>query len=230
MSDSAETVSNQPGRAASGPSAHAPTPSPLAPNPNEEHLRVVGALFATGPVPPAQQPPLRRDALRPAAAPPSTRALANVPPPPPPGKLSGMDRALGALRHVLPLVQRVLPLLDGNIGTAVSNILSPHSNAPTPPPVNLAPIQDGLADLRVQHRVLRDQVAEQNSSLKRVGDQLQQVREATDRNTLEQQELLQDLKSVGNKVNIFAFIALALLGISVVLNVVLYLQIRHMIP
>jgi hypothetical protein len=141
-----------------------------------------------------------------------------------------MDRALGALRHVLPLVQRVLPLLDGNIGTAVSNILSPHSNAPTPPPVNLAPIQDGLADLRVQHRVLRDQVAEQNSSLKRVGDQLQQVREATDRNTLEQQELLQDLKSVGNKVNIFAFIALALLGISVVLNVVLYLQIRHMIP
>jgi len=38
------------------------------------------------------------------------------------------------------------------------------------------------------------------------------------------------LKSVGNKVNIFAFIALALLGVSVVLNVVLYLQIRHLIP
>jgi hypothetical protein len=141
-----------------------------------------------------------------------------------------MERAMGALRHVLPLVQRVLPLLDGNIGTAVSNILSPHSIAPAPPPVNLAPIQDGLADLRVQHRALRDQVAEQNSSLKRVGDQLQQVREATDRNTLEQQELLQDLKSVSSKVNVFAFIALALLGISVVLNVVLYLQIRHIIP
>jgi hypothetical protein len=221
MSDSVNSVSNQPGR---------PTQSlnPQAPALSEEHSRVVGALFAAGPVAP-EQPSVRRDAPRPAAAPPSTRALAKVPSPPH-GKQSGMERAMGALRHVLPIVQRVLPLLDGNIGTAVSNILSPHSHAPTPPPVNLAPIQDGLADLRVQHRVLRDQVAEQNSSLKRVGDQLQQVREATDRNTLEQQELLQDLKSVGNKVNIFAFIALALLGISVVLNVVLYLQIRHMIP
>jgi hypothetical protein len=38
------------------------------------------------------------------------------------------------------------------------------------------------------------------------------------------------LKSVGSKVNVFAFIALALLGVSVVLNVVLYLQIRHIIP
>jgi hypothetical protein len=215
MSDSVDSVSNQPGHP--------------APDLNEDHLRVVGALFATGPVVPAQQPPVPRDSPRHAAAPPSTRALANVPPQPT-GKPSGMERALGALRYVLPLVQRVLPLLDGNIGTAVSNILSPHSNAPAPPPVNLTPIHDGLADLRVQHRALRDQVAEQNSSLKRVGDQLQQVREATDRNTLEQQELLQDLKSVGNKVNIFAFIALALLGISVVLNAVLYLQIRHIIP
>jgi hypothetical protein len=222
MSDSVETVSNQQVQ-------QAPAPSQQAPDPSEDHLRVVGALFANGPVAPAQQPPIQRDAPRHAAAPPSTRALANVPPQLT-GKPSGMERALGALRHVLPLVQRVLPLLDGNIGTAVSNILSPHSNAPTPPPVNLTPIHDGLADLRVQHRALRDQVAEQNSSLKRVGDQLQQVREATDRNTLEQQELLHDLKSVGNKVNIFAFIALALLGISVVLNAVLYLQIRHIIP
>ena len=197
---------------------------------------MVGALFAAGPVSPPQQPHTQaavpRDSERPVAAPSSTRALAHLPPPPPPhtGKPSGMDRALGALRHVLPLVQRVLPLLDGNIATAVSNVLAPRPNLHASPPVDLAPIQDGLADLRIQHRGLRDQVAEQNVSLKRVGDQLQQVREATDRNTLEQQELLQDLKSVGNKVNIFAFIALALLGVSVVLNVVLYLQIRHLIP
>ena len=141
---------------------------------------------------------------------------------------------MNAFRIALPFVQRVLPLLDGNVATAVSNILIPQAKAPAPASVDLtpilAPIQDGLADLRVQNRTLRDQVAEQNVSLKRVGDQLQQVREATDRNTLEQQELLQDLKSVGSKVNVFAFIALALLGVSVVLNVVLYLQIRHIIP
>ena len=71
---------------------------------------------------------------------------------------------------------------------------------------------------------------EQNTSLKRVEDQLELVREATDRNTLEQQELLEDLKVVGNKVNWFALFALALLVISVLLNVILYLHIQRVLP
>jgi hypothetical protein len=56
------------------------------------------------------------------------------------------------------------------------------------------------------------------------------VREATDRNTLEQQELLEDLKSVSNKVNVVAVIALGLLGISILLNLVLYLHIQRVLP
>jgi chromosome segregation ATPase len=95
--------------------------------------------------------------------------------------------------------------------------------------VNLAPIESGLAKLHAQHHELRDQVAEQNESLKKVEDQLQHVREATDRNTLEQQELLEDLKAVGTKVNIFAYLALALLGLSVALNIFLFVQLRHIL-
>jgi len=144
---------------------------------------------------------------------------------------SSMQRAVSALRMALPIIQRVLPLIDGNIATAVSNILTPHPQTPPPPPpVNLKPIEDGLAEFRTQHRELRDQILEQHSSLKRVEDQLEMVREATDRNTLEQQELLEDLKTVGGRVNIFAFIALALLGVSVLLNVFLYLEFRHILP
>jgi hypothetical protein len=71
------------------------------------------------------------------------------------------------------------------------------------------------------------QIIDQNSSLKRVEDQLEMVREATDRNTLEQQELIEDLKAVGNKVNTFAFIALGLLAVSIALNVILYLRLHH---
>ena len=56
------------------------------------------------------------------------------------------------------------------------------------------------------------------------------VREATDRNTLEQQELLEDLKTVGNKVNVVALIALGLLAISILLNLVLYLHIQRVLP
>jgi hypothetical protein len=132
----------------------------------------------------------------------------------------------------LPLVQRILPLLDGNLATTVSNILSPPA-PPAPPPapqLNLAPIQKGLSDLQIQHRELREQFAEHNSSLKRVEDQLEMVREATDRNTLEQQELVEDLKSIGNKVNLVALIAIGLLAFSILVNLLLYMHIQRDLP
>ena len=55
---------------------------------------------------------------------------------------------MSAVRAWLPIVQRILPLLDGNFGTAVSNILTPYPQhtAPPTPPVNLEPIEDSLAD------------------------------------------------------------------------------------
>ena len=143
---------------------------------------------------------------------------------------SSIQRAVSALRLALPFVQRILPLLDGNIATTVSNILSPHPQTPPPSAVNLAHVEDGLADLQTQHRDLREQIVEQNSSLKRVEDQLEMVREATDSNTLEQQELIEDLKGVGNKVNLLALTALCLLAISIVVNVVLYLHIQRVLP
>ncbi len=165
--------------------------------------------------------------------------------PPPPGRAltssssdspldlpTSMQRAVNMLRSWLPFVQRILPLLDGNIGTAVSNILTPfpHHAPPPSPPVNLDPIEDSLVELQTQHLELRNQVVEQNTSLKRVEDQLELVREATDRNTLEQQELLEDLKGVGKKVNVYALFALALLVVSVLLNLILYLHIQHVLP
>jgi len=165
------------------------------------------------------------------SAPPPGRALVNTSANPPTDVPSGVQRAINAIRAALPFVQRILPLLDGNIGTAVGNMLAPHHHAPPPPPpANLAPIEDGLANLQAQQRELRDQVIEQNSSLKRVEDQLEMVREATDRNTLEQQELMEDLKAVGHKWNVFALIALALLTVSVIVNVVLYLHILKVLP
>ena len=107
----------------------------------------------------------------------------------------------------------------------------PHPQHTPPPPqqTNLEPIEDGLAELQTQHIELRSQIVEQNTSIKRVEDQLELVREATDRNTLEQQELLEDLKGVGNKVNVYALVALALLLISAA-NVILYLHIQRVLP
>ena len=144
---------------------------------------------------------------------------------------SGAQRAMNAFRTVMPLVQRLLPLLEGNVLTAISNVLTPRPHAPPPPPkVDLTPFQEGLAELQTQHRGLRDQVMEQNASLKRVEDQLEMVREATDRNTLEQQELLEDLKIFSGKVKVIAVIGIGVLMIGLVLNLLLFLHIQRVLP
>jgi hypothetical protein len=182
-------------------------------------------LAAAPPSPSTQARPSQSIAQK--AAPASGVSLSTTPRTP---QASTFQRAVNVFRAAMPIVQRVLPLLDGNVGSAVSNLMAPRPQTTTPQPaVNLAPLESGLSRLQLQQRELRDQITEQNVSLKKVEDQLQEVREATDRNTLEQQELLQDLKSVGTRVNVFAYIALALLGLSVLLNAFLFFELRRFV-
>jgi len=198
-------------------------------NRDEPRLRVVGSPLPAGLPGPSSRPPVLGDERRLRTAPPPPRALVNMAPAR--EQASGLQRAANALRAALPLVQRILPLLDGNIGTAVSNVLAPYPQMhQLPPPVDLEPLEDGLAELQMQHRALRNQFLEQNASLKRVEDQLEAVRETAERNSREQEELLDDLKTVRRRVNRFAIPALGLLALSVLLNVLLYLHMRHILP
>jgi hypothetical protein len=140
------------------------------------------------------------------------------------------SRAMNLMKQAVPFVQKLLPLIDGNFGSALANLLSPRPHPSAGAPVDLSPVSNQISDLQMQHNDLRSTVQEQNTSLKRVEDRLEMVREATDRNTLEQQELIDDLKSMGKKVNVFAVTLSALLLLSLVLNVILYLHIRRDLP
>jgi len=144
---------------------------------------------------------------------------------------SGMQWAVGLMKQAVPFVQKLLPLLDGQIASAVANLLTARPHTPPPPPrVDLQPIENSLADLQVQQGNIREQLSDQNALLKRVEDHLGMVREATDRNTLEQQELIEDLKTMGNRVNLLALLLLGLLVISVLLNIFLFLHIQRVLP
>jgi len=201
---------------------------PVAPRAAIPHPRAIGSPLSTGA---SRRAPLSAEQgsfRRLAQAPPPGRALGGGTDEEP---ITSLHRAVSALRSALPFVQRLLPLLDGSIATAVSNLIAPRPQPSAPEPkVDLAPIEDGLAELQTQHRELRDQVTEQNTSLKRVEDQLEMVREASDRNTLEQQELLEDLKSFGNKIKMVVIIALGLVMIGFILNLILYLHIQRVLP
>ncbi|HEY9127888.1 MAG TPA: hypothetical protein VIM62_12210, partial [Acidobacteriaceae bacterium] len=157
-------------------------------------------------------------------------------------------------------VQRLLPVLEGNIATAATAITAlvapqpsvqhihhpppaPPAPAPVPAQVDLEPLERGLGEVerslgeversltevRATHRELRTQVVEHVSALKRVEDQLDHVREATDRNTLEQQELVEDLRAVGGRVNTFALIGLILLVLSLLVNAFLVFQLQRIL-
>jgi hypothetical protein len=141
---------------------------------------------------------------------------------------AGLKRVVAGLRAVLPFVKHILPLFEGNIGSSVTSLVAPAPQAPPavmlPPPEDLAPIQNSLVTLRTQHRELRARVVAQNATLNRCDDRLKLVREATERNTLEQKELIAGLKGASNKINIVAVVALGLVAATVVINIVLYLH------
>jgi hypothetical protein len=146
-------------------------------------------------------------------------------------ELSGLLRAIRAFRSALPLLQKLLPLLDGNVVTAISNVLAPRPQAqPAQKPVDTAPMENSLADLKTQQQELRNRLQEQGTSLQRIGEQMERLREVTDRNSDELGDLVEELKAAGRKMNIVAFLAFALLAGSIALNVVLYLQIHHLLP
>jgi hypothetical protein len=190
-----------------------------------------GASVDVRPSVSAPLPPVQNDfqSLRPAAPAPEHALARPAQPAPRAQQSSGFQRAMGALRMVLPVVQKVLPLLDGNIASAVSNILGtrPQGQAQS---ANLAPVENALSGLQAEQRELRSQVAAQNASLKQVADQLTMVKEATDRNTLEQQELMDDLAGIRRKVKVFAWAGLSLLVLSIAVNVFLFLHIQRILP
>ncbi len=144
----------------------------------------------------------------------------------PPTKL---NKTVGVLRTMLPLALKILPLLDGQIGTVVSNLIGPQAT-PRQAAHTLLPLQEGLAQLEKQHIELRAQVAEQSTALKQIDEQLETLRNLTEETAEVQRNLSASLKKMRRKVNMIAIAGLVLLAAVVALNVVLIVHIRRVFP
>ncbi len=132
-------------------------PAPLEPA-HEVSQRAVGSPLPIGSTGKSPVPISQGESPARIAAPPLGRALSG-PQRTESEQSSGMQWALGALKQAVPFMQRLLPLIDGNIATAVANLLTSHPH-PAPPPqrVDLQPLEKGLSELEVQHRDLRTQI------------------------------------------------------------------------
>ena len=170
---------------------------------------------AAKPAPPPPPPTVEAEAKPRPAQPPL--------PIPAPQHSAGTHRKLDMFKTALVIAQKMMPLLDGNVVTTVSNLLAPRVVAPASAK-ELATIESGLKTLNDSHRGLSDRVAEQNSAVKSLADRLDLVKEATDRNTLEQQEMVADARALRKKMALFAWAGMALLVASVAMNLILLLR------
>jgi hypothetical protein len=181
---------------------------------------------------PLSLPRLRNVGVNPPPEPGETRRVMPMPAPPrgpgraaaagdPPQRPTAMQRVIHGIRSALPLAQKVLPLLDGQILTAVSNLLAPHVAHPAPP-ADFTHLEGDLAEVRTRHIELYGKVIEQSAALRRVADRLEKVQETAERNAQDQQELKESVEAVDRKANRLTIVALCLLAVSIGANIFLF--------
>lgn len=144
-------------------------------------------------------------------------------------RLTKLEKAVGVLRAILPIAHKCLPLLDGQIGTVVSNLIGPQTS-PRQIVNALLPLQEGLAQLERRHMELRAQVSGQSAALSQIDEQLEEVKKLAGETAENQRNLTESLEKMGRKLNWVAIAGLVLLATVVTLNVVLLVHIRRILP
>ncbi len=175
-------------------------------------------MSAAGPVASAQpaQSPKPKPEFRPAST-----ALAR-PIPPKPSKL---ERAMNVARTVLPIVGKMLPLLEGNVVGVASNLFA---NRPMQE-VDLKPLEESIARLQSDHRALAFHSGEQKRALQRLEDDFAALQEAVQKNAAEQAELIEHVAKLAKRTASFMRLVTILLVISILFTALLCVRIAYMI-
>jgi hypothetical protein len=158
-----------------------------------------------------------------APAPQAQTALARSTPKPQKG--TKFDRAIGIARTVIPLVGKMLPLLEGNVVSAASNLLL---NRPMQQ-VDLKPLEDSIARLQADHRALAFHSSEQKRALHRLEDEFAAVQEAVQKNAADQAELIESVTRLAKRTSAFMRLVTILLVVSMLFTLLLCIRIAYII-
>ena len=152
----------------------------------------------------------------------STALARSVPKPQKPTKF---DRAIGVAKTVLPLVGKMLPLLEGNVVSAAANLLN---NRPMHE-VNLKPLEDSIAHLQADHRALAFHAGEQKRALRRLEDEFAALQEAVQKNAADQAELIEGVAKLAKRTSSFMRLVIILLVASILFTALLCVRIAYII-
>ena len=168
--------------------------------------------------PRAEAPPRIQEASLPT---PASTALARPMPPKP----TRLERAMSVARTVLPIVGKMLPLLEGNVVGAASNLFA---NRPMHE-VDLKPLEESISRLQSDHRALAFHSGEQKRALQRLEDDFATLQEIVQKNAADQAELIEHVAKLAKRTSSFMRLVTILLVISILFTVLLCVRIAYMI-
>jgi len=139
-------------------------------------------------------------------------------------KPSGFQRAIGVAKTVLPLVGKILPLLEGNVVATASNLLtaSPHE-------VDLKPLEEAIARLEADQRALTFHTGEHKRTLRRLQDELDALQEAVQKNAADQALLVEQVAKIAKRSARFMRLMVILLIISFLFTGALVFRIAYIL-
>jgi len=170
------------------------------------------------PAPSAQPAPSSRPRSGPSSA---STALARPMPPKP----TTFQRAIGVARTVLPLVGKMLPLLEGNVVGAASNLFA---NRPMHE-VDLKPLEESIARLQSDHRALAFHSSEQKRAIQRLEDDFAELQEAVRKSAADQAELIEHVAKLAKRTSSFMRLVTILLIVSILFTALLCVRIAYLI-
>jgi len=114
--------------------------------------------------------------------------------------------------------------LDGNVASAVANLLAPRLMGP--PAVDLAPLETSLVKVRGELALVQDKNAQQSVALKRIDDQLETMKDTLERTALEQREVAEAVGKIRRSVLVLWLIGAGLVVVSIGLNAAMFVYVK----
>src|SRR5580704_1386348 len=203
------------------PSRNQGSPRARVLTPGETPLRIQEVPL---PIPPAEPVTSTQPAPSPRPKPgplPASTALGRPMPPKP----TKFERAVSVARTVLPIVGKMLPLLEGNFVSAASNLLA---NRPMHE-VDLKPLEESISRLQSDHRALAFHSTEQKRALQRLEDELAALQETVQKNAADQAELIEHVAKLAKRTSSFMRLVTILLVVSILFTALLCVRIAYII-
>jgi len=140
-------------------------------------------------------------------------------------KPTRFERAMGMAKTVVPLVGKMLPLLEGNVVGAAANLLSNRSIQE----VNLKPLEEAIARLQTEQRGLTFHTSEQKRALRILEEDFGELKEAVQKNAADQAELIEGVAKLAKRTQSFMRLVVILLVASILFTALLCVRIAYII-